>query len=69
MFSAFMLAVGIALLILGLGASDSLASSFSRMFRGTPTDRATILVLLGTAATVSGLVGFFLTFSRSRPPE
>jgi hypothetical protein len=67
MFSALLLTVGIALLILGLTASESVGSDLSRMFRGTPTDRATFLLLGGAAATVAGLVGVFLTF-RPRPP-
>ncbi len=67
MFSALILTVGIVLLILGFSASDSVSSSYSRVFRGTPSDRASVLLLIGAAATVTGLVGTFLSF-RSRPP-
>jgi hypothetical protein len=66
MFSALFLAVGIALLILGLNASNSMGSEVSKVFRGTPSDRATLFIVLGAAATVTGLVGVLLTF-RSRP--
>jgi hypothetical protein len=58
--------VGIALLILGLNASHSVGSEVSQTFRGTPSDRATLFIVLGAAATVTGLVGVLLTF-RSRP--
>lgn len=66
MFSALFLVVGIALLIFGLNASHSVGSEVSQVFRGTPSDRATLFIILGAAATVTGLVGVFLTF-RSRP--
>jgi hypothetical protein len=68
MVSALILTVGIALLILGLSASGSFSSEVSRTFRGTPSDRATLFLVIGGAATVAGLVGVFLTF-RSRPPS
>jgi hypothetical protein len=66
MFSALFLTVGVALLILGLNASHSMGSEVSQAFRGTPSDRATLFIVLGAAATVTGLVGVLLTF-RSRP--
>lgn len=66
LFSVVLLAAGIVLLILGSSASDSVSSSISRFFRGTPSDRATILLLAGAVATVTGLVGVVLGF-RSRP--
>lgn len=68
MASALLLTVGIALLILGLNASESVGSGISKIFRGTPSDRATMFILIGAAASVTGLVGVFLTF-RSRPPR
>jgi hypothetical protein len=67
LFSVLLLTIGIVLLILGFSASDSVSSGVSRVFRGTPSDRATILLLIGAAASVTGLVGVFLSF-RSRPP-
>ena len=68
MFSALLLTVGIALVILGLAASGSMSSSISQAVRGTPSDRATWMLVGGAAATVAGLFGVFLTF-RPRPPE
>lgn len=68
MLSALLLTVGVALLILGVSASESIGSSLSNVFRGTPTDRATWFLIVGSAAAVTGLMGLFLTF-RSRPPE
>ena len=67
MFSALVLTVGIVLLLLGFSASDSVSSGFSRAFRGTPSDRASGLLLFGAIAAVTGLVGVFLSF-RWRPP-
>jgi hypothetical protein len=64
--SAVLLAVGIVLLVMGFSAADSVGSSFSRIFRGTPTDRATWLILGGVAATVASVVSFALT-GRGRP--
>lgn len=45
-FSLVFLSVGIVLVIYGLNSPDSLASSFSRLFKGTPTDE-TIWFLIG----------------------
>ena len=67
MISAALLTVGVILLVLGFNASDSVGSSFSRFFRGTPTDRATILLLCGAGCSVLGLVGVFLGFRNRRP--
>jgi len=51
------LIVGVVALTLGVVASESISSDFSRLFTGMPTDRAIWLVLGGTIITVSGLVG------------
>jgi uncharacterized membrane protein YidH (DUF202 family) len=45
---------GVVLLVLGLSASDSLASAFSRFFTGEPTDRAIWLMLGGVVALAVG---------------
>lgn len=55
--------VGIFLVFLGLDASDSLASRFSRLFTGSPTDR-TIWLLIGGAFAV--LVGVSMVWPRRR---
>ncbi len=46
---------GILLLVLGVFASESISSSFSRMFTGEPTDRAIWLMLGGLAAVGVGI--------------
>jgi len=48
--------IGIALLIYGSQASDSMSSSVSKFFTGKPTDKAVWLLLGGIAATVSGAI-------------
>ncbi len=48
-------AIGIVLLIIGISASDSVASDVSRFFTGEPTDRAIWFTLGGVAALVVGL--------------
>lgn len=48
---------GIILLVLGARASDSIGSSFSRLFTGAPTDKAIWLVVGGAVAAVVGLIG------------
>jgi len=45
---------GVLLLVWGLDASDSLASTLSRFFSGAPTDRAVRLTLGGLACLVLG---------------
>jgi len=46
--------VGVALLIFGYNASESIASSFSRFFNGTPTDKSIWLIIGGVVALVVG---------------
>ena len=48
---------GIVLMIYGVSASDSLGSSFSRMFTGAPTDKTIWLLIGGVVAAVLGLAG------------
>ncbi|HVV73459.1 MAG TPA: DUF3185 family protein [Verrucomicrobiae bacterium] len=52
-----LLAVGILLIILGVNASNSVSSSFSRFFTGSPTDKAIWLLIGGVVASVVGLAG------------
>ncbi len=52
-----LLAGGIVLIIYGISASDSISSSFSRFFTGSPTDRTMWLLIGGIAATAAGLFG------------
>ena len=51
-----LLAGGIVLLVMGVQASDSVASSFSRLFNGSPTDKAIWLLLGGAVAAGLGIV-------------
>ena len=51
-----LLAVGVALIIFGINASDSVGSDFSRFFTGTPTNKSMWLLLGGIAAAIVGLV-------------
>jgi len=55
---------GIILIVYGLSASDSLGSSFSRFFTGSPTDKTIWLLLGGILATGVGAAGL-LTGSKS----
>jgi hypothetical protein len=48
---------GIALIIAGLSASDSIGSSFSRFFTGNPTDRSMWLLIGGAVAAAVGITG------------
>jgi hypothetical protein len=51
------LAIGVVLLVYSYNASNSVGSSFSRFFNGTPTDQTTWLLVGGIVATVVGLGG------------
>ena len=55
--SLALLAVGIVLIIFGVSASDSVGSSFSRLFTGEPTDRTIWLLIGGVVALAIGLTG------------
>jgi hypothetical protein len=48
---------GIILIAYGINASNSVNSSVSRMFNGSPSDRTIWFLVGGTAAAVIGLVG------------
>jgi len=58
-----LLAVGIALIVFGINASDSVSSDFSRFFTGHPTDKSMWLLLSGIAATI---IGAFTTFLKAK---
>lgn len=45
---------GIILLVMGLQAADSISSSVSKMFTGSPTDRSMWLIVGGAIAIVAG---------------
>ena len=49
-----LLALGIVLIIFGISASNSIGSSFSKFFTGSPTDKSMWLLLGGVASAVVG---------------
>ncbi len=55
--SIILLVAGIIMIVFGFQASDSIGSSFSRLFTGTPTDKAVWLLIGGAVLAVVGLVG------------
>jgi hypothetical protein len=57
LISLALLIGGIILIVYGLNASDSVGSSFSRLFTGNPTDRTIWLLLGGIIATGVGATG------------
>ncbi|MCX6955344.1 MAG: DUF3185 family protein [Verrucomicrobia bacterium] len=57
--SLALLVIGVILLAYGFSASDSVGSSFSRMFTGSPTDKTIWLIIGGAVATAVGVAGLF----------
>lgn len=55
--SLILLAGGVILIIYGISASDSIGSSFSRFFTGSPTDKTIWLLIGGIVATAIGAGG------------
>ncbi len=55
--SLALLLSGIILIIYGVSASDSIGSSFSRFFTGSPTDKTIWLLIGGLIALVIGTSG------------
>ena len=55
--SLALLVAGIILIAYGVSASNSVGSSFSRAFTGSPTDKTVWLMVGGTIAAVIGLIG------------
>ena len=64
-FALALLVVGAILVVYGIGASESLASDFSRFFKGTPTNRSIWLMIGGGVLGVAGLA-VLLRSSRSQ---
>ena len=60
--SIAILVAGIVLLIFGINAHDSIASSAKEVVTGTPTDKSIWLIVLGV---VGILVGGFSSFRRA----
>ena len=55
--SIALLVIGVVLIVWGVSASDSIASGFSELFTGSPSDKAVWLVLGGLLAGIIGLTG------------
>jgi len=45
---------GVVLLVMGIQAADSISSSFSKFFTGSPTDRAVWMTIGGIVCIVAG---------------
>jgi drug/metabolite transporter (DMT)-like permease len=50
-----LLVVGVALLLAGVNASESVSSEFSKLFQGVPSDKAIWLMLGGALVAAVGL--------------
>lgn len=61
--SIALIVAGIALMIVGINATNSFSSDVSRFFTGTPTDKAVWLLIVGAVVTVAG--GSMLRFGKS----
>jgi hypothetical protein len=48
---------GIILIVFGINARDSLSSDISRVFTGSPTNKAIFMLVGGVVATLIGLIG------------
>jgi hypothetical protein len=59
LISLGLLVGGIVLIIYGTSASDSISSSCSRFFTGSPTDKTMWLLIGGIVAAAVGLFGLF----------
>lgn len=55
-FGIALLVVGIILIVLGLQASDSIGSDFSKFFTGAPTNKSVWLMLGGVGSLIAGSV-------------
>jgi uncharacterized membrane protein YidH (DUF202 family) len=55
--SLALLVGGVALMIIGINATNSFSSDMSRFFTGSPTDKAIWMLIGGIVAAVVGLMG------------
>jgi hypothetical protein len=55
--SLALLGLGIALIIFGINASNSIGSDFSRLFTGSPTDKSIWLLIGGVVLAIVGAGG------------
>ena len=61
-----LLVVGVVLLVYGIDASNSVSSSVSRTFTGSPTDKTMWMLLGGIAAVIVGAALAFMGFGKSQ---
>lgn len=57
--SLVLLAVGVALIVYGINASNSIGSDFSRLFTGSPTDKSIWMLIGGIVIAAIGAGGLF----------
>jgi hypothetical protein len=57
--SLLLVAAGVALIVYGINASNSIGSDFSRLFTGSPTDKSIWLLAGGVVVTLIGIGGMF----------
>jgi hypothetical protein len=55
--SIVILIAGIALLVFGISATDSFSSDLSRLFTGSPTNKAIWLLISGAVISAVGAIG------------
>ena len=55
--SLALLAGGIILIVIGINATNSFSSDISRLFTGSPTDKAMWMLMGGIIAAIIGLMG------------
>ncbi len=58
-----LLVVGVILLVYGINASNSVSSSISQTFNGSPSNKSIWLIAIGVIGIISG--GFGMFFRRS----
>ncbi len=59
LISLILLVLGIILIAYGINASNSIASSFSHLFSGSPTDKTLWLLIGGVVVAIIGAGGLF----------
>ncbi|MEN9840461.1 MAG: hypothetical protein RL376_261 [Verrucomicrobiota bacterium] len=57
LISLLLLVGGLVLVVYGINASDSLSSSFSRFFTGSPTEKSIWMLIGGVVCAALGLGG------------
>ena len=63
--SIALLAGGIVLIVIGINATNSIGSDFSRFFTGSPTDKSIWLLIGGIVLSAVGAGGLTLRGSKS----